>query len=98
MPAIMIHHLWEKGNPEFPYRLGAITPDQLDQLITNDRHIISADDWSDRFSLNISWKCLSFDDRLISSRLAIPVLKKHNLKAFFFCPTIDVMELEKERY
>lgn len=94
----MVHHLWERGSVDYPYRLGAVTTDQLEQIIV-DNGVIPASDWTARYLSGFagSSTCLSFDDRLVSQRLVIPVLRKYGLDAFFFCPTKD-MYLEKERY
>jgi peptidoglycan/xylan/chitin deacetylase (PgdA/CDA1 family) len=69
---------------------GALTPSQLESLLrfAQIERILSPDDWLKQLANNTlgpNELCLTFDDGLRSQReLALPVLQKFGLRAFFF--------------
>ncbi len=84
---VMFHHFTRSDEPD---ALGSITAEQLDEIIAKigrDR-ILSAQEWSDRAisaALPPDAVCLTFDDALRSQiDIALPVLERHNLTAFWF--------------
>ncbi len=84
---IMFHHFIEKKKKNL---LGAITPEHLESIILSygRKNILPAREWFDRAltnSLCSDQVCITFDDALRSQiNLALPVLKKHDLTAFWF--------------
>ncbi len=88
--AIMLHHL-HNNSILFPKSQGAITADEFSDMIIfcqKKYDILSAKDWLYAFTngkLKENQVCLTFDDGLKAQyELALPVLKAHNLTAFFF--------------
>jgi len=100
--AIMFHHF---HGSIFNLSPGSISASDLERLLDsiNNKNLISADRWVDKFlndSLNYGDVCLSFDDNLkCQYEIALPVLKKRNLKAFWFIHTAvfdghsDILEM-----
>ena len=84
---IMFHHFIEKKKVNL---LGAITPEHLESIILSysRKNILPAREWLDRAltnSLLSDQICITFDDALRSQiNLALPVLKKYDLTAFWF--------------
>ena len=99
---VMFHHFCEDSQPN---SLGAITPDQLENIIASYKKraidILPAEEWYQRAlmgSLNKGQVCLTFDDALRSQiNLALPVLEKHGLTAFWFVYS-SVFEGEKSTF
>lgn len=95
--AVMFHHF---HGPGYPKSQGSISADQLERIIEHygvlhpGCRLISADDWC-RYALSgclLDEVCLSFDDGLrCQYDIALPVLKKHGLTAFWFVYTNGVM-------
>ena len=89
--AIMFHHFTD--GVTFPNGEGAITAKQLDRIIVGDGSykVICASDWLNKFNTNNLRKnefCLTFDDNLrCQTDIALPVLEKHKLNAFWFVYT-----------
>lgn len=84
---IMFHRFY---GPNFPKHHGALNAKELEALILKIgvNRILEPKEWLLRLSNNTLEKyhvCLTFDDCLKSQILvAVPVLKKYNLSAFFF--------------
>jgi len=84
---MMFHHFIGKKKVS---SLGAITPQHLEKIILSHGlgNILPAKEWFDRAlanSLAVNHVCITFDDALKSQiALALPVLKKHGLTAFWF--------------
>ena len=84
---IMFHHFIGKKKVS---SLGAITPQHLEKIILSHGlgNILPAKEWFDRAltnSLLSDQICITFDDALRSQiNLALPVLKKYDLTAFWF--------------
>ncbi len=99
---VMFHHFCENSQPN---SLGAITPNQLEKIIASYKKraidILPAEEWYQRAlmgSLNKGQVCLTFDDALRSQiNLALPVLEKHGLTAFWFVYS-SVFEGEKSTF
>lgn len=95
--AVMFHHF---HGPGYSKSQGSISADQLERIIEHygvlhpDCGLISADDWC-RYALSgclLDEVCLSFDDGLrCQYDIALPVLEKHGLTAFWFVYTNGVM-------
>lgn len=89
---IMFHHFHD-GQKHIKGQ-GSISAEQLDgmiKFIKKDNIILSADEWMNK-AQNKNLKeheiCLTFDDNLLCQyEIAYPVLKKHNIKAFWFIYT-----------
>ncbi len=87
---VMFHHFW---NSEHPRGQGAITSEEFEKILHHvglDR-ILPAQEWFDR-ALNGTLQpkdvCLTFDDALkCQIDVALPVLEKHGLTAFWFVYT-----------
>lgn len=83
---IMFHHFYDKKHIKSQ---GAITAIQLEKIIEyyND-NLLSAEDWFNKAkakSLSDKDICLTFDDALLCQyEIALPVLEKYNLTAFWF--------------
>ena len=69
---------------------GSLSGDNFEDIINyiGTERILSPNEWQDKLktnTLNNSDICLTFDDGLKSQILiALPILKKYNLKAFFY--------------
>ena len=74
--------------------LGSISSDNLEDLILNigESRILSPLEWKDRckkHKLENHHVCLTFDDCLKSQyEIALPILEKYSIKAFFFIQTV----------
>ena len=84
---VMFHHFSVDNRSN---ALGAITPNQFEDLVLwyGPTSILPAGEWFERAtnnSLQAGQVCLTFDDALRSQiELALPVLKKYGLTAFWF--------------
>lgn len=96
MYAVMFHHFHDDGIIHIKSQ-GSISENDLDKIIIKYQslkgvRIIPAKDWYNKFINNSLRKdeiCLTFDDGLkCQYEIAHKVLKKHNLTAFFFTPTL----------
>ena len=89
VPPIMFHHFHE----EVPYAEGSITGQELEQLIhfIGKHRILDARDFLQRLengTLESHHTCITLDDGLASQyKVALPVLTKYNIKAFWNCYT-----------
>jgi len=96
----MFHHLHDEHHPK---RQGSISSDDLERMIDwlrDNYNLISASEYIDRIlrgSIARDDVCLSFDDALkCQFDIAVPILRKRNIKAFFFIyssPFFDQPEL-----
>lgn len=88
---IMFHHFHQSG--DIPHSPGSITARQLDEIIhyVGRDNILNAREYlkgAQEGTLKESDTCLTFDDGLESQyRVALPVLCKYGIKAFWHCPT-----------
>lgn len=84
---LMFHHFHDERHPRSPGSLSQGTFDQVLQFVGIQR-ILNPEEWLDRLDngqLRESDLCLTFDDALRSQvDVALPVLEKYNLKAFWF--------------
>ncbi len=99
---IMFHHFHGLTYNKSP---GSISSNDLEKLLDNIEadKLLSADKWVDKFfnkELNEDFLCLTFDDNLkCQYEIALPVLRKRKIKAFWFIHTAileghtDYMEL-----
>lgn len=84
---LMLHHFYGDGNP---YIQGALTSEEFEGILTgmSRLRILSPEEWVYRTragTLEATDTCLTFDDALLSQiEIALPVLDRHGLKAFFF--------------
>jgi len=85
---IMFHHFHGKN---FPHMQGSISSSDFISIIKylkNNYNLLDADNFKNKFYLGKLKKkdiCLTFDDCLKSQiKIALPVLKKFKIKAFFF--------------
>ncbi|SMF67533.1 Predicted xylanase/chitin deacetylase [Paenibacillus uliginis N3/975] len=98
---IMFHHFHD--DYKHIRGQGSISTDTFELIISylqKNYTILSADEWMDKAlckTLNDNEICLTFDDNLLCQyELAYPVLKKYNIKAFWFVYTSPFKgELEK---
>jgi len=86
--SIMFHHFHGTDNPTVQ---GSISADDFEEMIdwlSDQYNLLSAADYSKRLendSLQESDICLSFDDALLcQADIAVPVLNKRDIQAFFF--------------
>jgi peptidoglycan/xylan/chitin deacetylase (PgdA/CDA1 family) len=84
--SIMFHHFFDKKHINGQ---GAISSDQFEKIIDYySSDLISAEEWAYKArtsSLQNNDICLSFDDALLCQyEIAVPVLKKYDLTAFWF--------------
>ena len=100
--AVLFHHFHKKDM--FYESPGSLTKNKFHKFIqTNKNKIINADIFLKNFKKKNKLVCLSFDDGLkCQYNLALPILKKENLKAFFFIPTSNFsknkLSVETVRY
>lgn len=104
---VMFHHFHD--NHKHVRGQGSISANTLDKMIKYlqiDKEILSADEWMER-ALNGKLKnneiCLTFDDNLLCQfEVALPVLDKYKIKAFWFVytsPLLGILEkIEIYRY
>ncbi len=85
---VMFHHF--HSDQHLPSQ-GSISEDQFDRLIVNlkrDYNLLNAKEWAEKAkkgTLKKSDTCITFDDTLLcQTDIALPVLEKHNLTAFWF--------------
>lgn len=83
---IMFHHFYDEQHVRGQ---GAISADQLERIIKHyGEQLISAKAWFDKAKqgeLKDSDICITFDDALLCQYdVAVPVLQRHNLTAFWF--------------
>lgn len=104
--SIMFHHFHDLKHPEVQ---GSISGNDLEEMIEwlSRKHIIlNADEYMSKLeskNLKDNHICLSFDDALLcQSEIAVPVLDKMGIKAFFFVYSSpffgDLNPLEIHRY
>ena len=85
---LMFHRFHQSGDK--PMGQGSLTEKDLEKIINakGRKRILNADEWTSRLNLNKLRPddlCMTFDDGLKSQyETAVPVLKKYNIKAFFF--------------
>lgn len=103
----MFHHFYD--GKKHPKVQGGISGDQLEQMILwlqKNYHLISADEWYAKAKSGILEPqeiCLTFDDNLMCQYdIALPILERYNIKAFWFIFTSPLMgkieKLEIYRY
>ena len=90
-PAGLMVHGIHKNNQK-PLSQGSISSKNFEKIIIKlKKRIINADDWIDKVKKKKLGKndlCITLDDNLRSQvKYGIPILKKHNIKAFFFMYT-----------
>ena len=99
---LMFHHFHGNGHPSD--KQGSLSSEDFEfQLLTSGiEKVLAPHDWLDRLSQNkleSGHRCLTFDDGLRSQAdVALPILKKHGLKAFWFvysAPFEGIMPLEE---
>lgn len=103
--SIMFHHFHggQHGKGQ-----GSLSAEDLQMMISfiGHEHILSAEEWTEK-ALNGSLKannlCFSFDDGLRCQwDIALPVLRKHKITAFFFIPSAplngEMLKMEVYRY
>lgn len=104
---IMFHHFYD--GQKHPKVQGGISGDQLEQMVgwlQKNYHLLSAEAWYDKAqskTLADRDVCLTFDDNLLCQYdIALPVLERHGIKAFWFIftsPLLGTIEkLELYRY
>lgn len=104
---IMFHHFHDGGI--HPVGQGSITAEMLDRMIRwlrRDHHILDAQDWYQRAMhgrLSSQDICITFDDNLLCQHdIALPVLRQHDIQAFWFVYTSPLQgvreKLELYRY
>lgn len=87
---VMFHHFHGAG---YPVSQGSISGEDLERIIVTigPERILPAHEWGERTragALKAGDLCLTFDDNLLCQyRIALPVLKKYGLTAFFFAYT-----------
>lgn len=86
--AVMFHHFHDERHPRGQ---GSISGQQFEEMLDwlAERHtILDADEFmwrTERGQLRASDTCLSFDDALLCQvDVAVPILERRNIKAFFF--------------
>ena len=86
--SVMFHHF---HGDQHPKRQGSISGDDFERMLDwlGDRYnLISSEDYADKMRRGVIQQqdiCLSFDDALKCQwDIAVPILAKRNLKAFFF--------------
>lgn len=99
---IMFHHFHGGIYKKSPGSLSAVEFDLLLDSI-DPKYLLSADIWLEKFlagQISAGEYCLTFDDNLkCQYDIAVPILQKRNLKAFWFIHTavfegnIDILEL-----
>ena len=86
--AVMFHHFHNKEHMQAQGSLSSLDFVEIIQWLKNNHNILSADEYLKKFRNNSIKKsdiCLSFDDSLkCQYDIAIPILKRFNIKAFFF--------------
>ena len=83
---LMFHHFFDKKHVRGQ---GSISEHQFEKIIQHyGKNILSADNWFNKAksnSLDDKDVCLTFDDTLLCQYdIALPVLQKYNLTAFWF--------------
>ena len=104
--AIMFHHFTD--GKKYPKEDGAITSLQFERILTEEDKfkILDASDWLYKFQNNLlkaNEYCITFDDNLkCQFDIALPLLKKYKISAFWFVyssPLLNLIpELELFRY
>lgn len=97
----MFHHFHQQG--ERPLGQGSITGDEFDNILREiklNNNLLSASEWLKKAKENTLEDCdvcITFDDNLIGQyEVALPILEKHNLTAFWFIYTSPLVgTLEK---
>ena len=85
---VMFHHFHDEK--KFQVSQGSINAKQLEKMIKfiGIRNIINAEDYIEKFKnkkIKKNQVCLTFDDALkCQYKIAFPILKKYNIKAFWF--------------
>jgi peptidoglycan/xylan/chitin deacetylase (PgdA/CDA1 family) len=85
---LMFHRFHKSGSE--PDGQGSLTEKDLEKIINSKgrKRILNADEWISRLNtnnLNTDDLCMTFDDGLKSQyEIAVPVLNKYSIKAFFF--------------
>ena len=89
--SVMFHHFHNNMHPKSQ---GSISGDQFENIIDwleTRFNLLDASDFAKRLEKNILKEndiCLSFDDSLLCQfQIAFPILRKRNIKAFFFVYT-----------
>ena len=89
---ITFHHFHDDG--KHVKGQGSITSEQFDkiiQLLKTKHEILAAKDWYEaalQGKLKDNQVCITFDDNLLCQyEIALPVLNKHNITAFWFVYT-----------
>ena len=89
--SVMFHHFHNNMHPKSQ---GSISGDQFENIIDwleTRFNLLDASDFAKRLEKNIlkeNYICLSFDDSLLCQfQIAFPILRKRNIKAFFFVYT-----------
>ena len=102
---LLFHHFWDNSHPRGQ---GAISGDEFELILKHVglENLLRAEDWLKRARSNTLREtdiCITFDDGLrCQFDVALPVLEKHNLTAFWFIYTAPIVgefdELEIFRY
>lgn len=83
----MFHHFHDAKHPKGP---GSISQENLENILEfiDPHRILTPSEWMEKLEGNILSRehlCLTFDDALLCQfDIAVPVLEKYNLKAFWF--------------
>tara|TARA_X000000950_G_scaffold253549_1_gene316657 strand:+ start:57 stop:983 length:927 start_codon:yes stop_codon:yes gene_type:complete len=84
----MFHHFHGILHPKTQGSINSIQFEEIINYVSREYNILGAQEYIKKISNNTILKkdiCLSFDDALLSQYdIALPVLKKKNIKAFFF--------------
>jgi peptidoglycan/xylan/chitin deacetylase (PgdA/CDA1 family) len=93
---LMFHYFHDNNSKIHQYQQGSITVNELEFIIkkykeNNKFNILTPQEWIDKVgdnTLRINDICFTFDDGLkCQYDIALPVLEKYNIKAFFFIYT-----------
>ena len=98
---LMFHHF--HGTPPYIPSQGSITGEEFDRMLTLYKkkwNLVPAKEWFDRAvsdTLGEKDVCISFDDNLLCQfKIALPVLQKHRLTAFWFIYTAPLQGKEEK--
>jgi len=91
----MFHHFHGLNHPKRQGSLGCVQFEEMIDWLKNNLNLLSADEYQEKALLQRLEHgdiCLSFDDALLCQYdLAVPILRKHGIKAFFFIYSSPMM-------